>query len=240
LVFLAAAAGLRQTLGDLLLGRRPLLAPRREGRGVAGGRPAQVADGGAEATDQHIEDLLQERAVRLLAERLLESRDVPGPGHAVLRLHADEAAQAVVAAELGEHGLGGDVAEGDAQDHDAPEEVDGVVVAPLAAGLAERVEELGIGEGGEQILDGLERGAVFERLPIEQRLGGVEDHHGRGTTRWNEAVEGRYALLRNESPRRWRRGRKIVSAELCRAKFRGKATVSVGRFGRPSRRTHIL
>ena len=27
------------------------------------------------------------------------------------------------------------------------------------------------------------RWAVFERFPIEQRLGGVKDHHGRGTPR---------------------------------------------------------
>ena len=118
--------------------------------------------------------------MRLSTEHLLESRDIPGPGHAAFRLDADEAAQALVAAQLGEHGLGGDVAEGDPQDDCAPEDVHGVVIAALAAGPAQRVEQLGVGQGGEQILDGLQRGAVFERLPIEQGLGGVEDHHGRG------------------------------------------------------------
>ena len=118
--------------------------------------------------------------MRLLAEHLLEPRDVPGLGHAGFRLDADEPAQPVIAAELGEHGLGGDVPQGDPQDDDPPEDMHRVVVAALAAGAAERVEQLGIGQGREQILDGLQRGAVFERFPSEQRLGGVEDHHGRG------------------------------------------------------------
>ena len=83
-----------------------------------------------------------------------------GLGTPALRLDADEPAQALVAAELAEDGLGGDVPQGDPQDDDAPEDMDRVVVAAVAAGAAERVEELGIGEGREQILDGLERGAA--------------------------------------------------------------------------------
>ena len=67
-------------------------------------------------------------------------------GHAALRLDADEAAQALVAAELGEHGLGGDVPQGDPQDDDAPEHDDRVVVAPLAPRGAERVEQLAVGQ----------------------------------------------------------------------------------------------
>ena len=117
--------------------------------------------------------------MRLLAEHLLEPRDVPGLGHAGFRLDADEPAQALVAAQFGEYGLGGDVPQGDPQDDDPPEHRHGVVVAALAPGAAERVEQLAIGQGREQILDGLQRGAVFEGFPIEQRLGGVDDHHGR-------------------------------------------------------------
>ena len=116
----------------------------------------------------------------LLPEHLLEPRDVPRPGHAGLRLDADEPAQSLIAAQLAEHGLGGDVPQGDPQDDDPPEDMHRVVVAALAAGAAERVEQLGIGQGREQILDGLQGGAIFERLPVEQRLGRVEDHHGRG------------------------------------------------------------
>ena len=150
-------------------------------RGVAGGVAAQVGDRDAQALDQDIEDLLEERAMRLLAEHFLEPRDVPRLGHAGFRLDADEPAQALVAAQFGEHGLGGDVPQRDPQDDDAPEDGHGVVVAALAPSGTERVEQLAIGEGGEQILDGLQRGTVFEGVPGEQRLGGVDDHHGRLT-----------------------------------------------------------
>ncbi len=75
----------------------------------------------------------------LLAEHLLESRDVPGLGHAGFRLDANQPTQAVIAAEFAEHGLGGDVV-GRPQDDDAPEDMHRVVVAAVAAGLAKRVE----------------------------------------------------------------------------------------------------
>ena len=51
LVFLAAAAGLRQSLVDLLLGSLLRLAPRRQTRGVTGGVAAQVGDRQAEMLD---------------------------------------------------------------------------------------------------------------------------------------------------------------------------------------------
>ena len=75
---------------------------------------AQIGHRKAQAFDQHIEDLLQEGAMRLLAEGLLEPRHVPFLGHAAFRLDADEAAQALVAEQFGEHGLGGEVPQGDA------------------------------------------------------------------------------------------------------------------------------
>ena len=118
--------------------------------------------------------------MRLLPERVLEPGDVPGLGDAGLGVDADEGAEPGVAPELGEHGLGGDVPQGDPQDDDPPEDVDGVVVSSLASGVSEGVEELGVGEGVEELLDGAERGAVFELVPGEQGLGGGDDHHGRG------------------------------------------------------------
>src|SRR5262249_35292785 len=123
---------------------------------------------------------------------------------------------------------------------DTPEDVHGVVIAALAAGPTQGVEQLGIGQGGQQILDGLQRGAVFERPPIEQRLGGVEDHHGRGAPRWNEAVKGRYSLLRKESPRRWRRGRKIVRNQPLPDKAPKRSMVLGGTLGELQRGALIL
>src|SRR5262249_12654739 len=130
-------------------------------------RPPEVEDHHAQALDQHIEDSLQEGAMRLLAEHLLEPRDVPGFGYTPFRLDADESAQALIAAELGEHGLGGDMPQRDPQDDDAPEHVDGVIVPAFAARRAQRVEQLAIGESSQEILDGLQRRTVFESIPIE-------------------------------------------------------------------------
>ncbi len=73
----------------------------------------------------------------LLAEHLLESRDVPGLGHAGFRLDANQPTQAVIAAEFAEHGLGGDVPQDDPQDDDAPEDMHRVVVAAVAVGPGE-------------------------------------------------------------------------------------------------------
>jgi hypothetical protein len=83
-----------------------------------------------------------------------------------------------LASQLVEDGLGGDVTQGGSEDDDAPEDGDRIVVASLAASVAKRLEELAIGQGGEEILDGLQGGTVFEFIPGEERVGGVNDHHG--------------------------------------------------------------
>ena len=41
-----------------------------------------------------------------------------------------------------------------------------------------------VGQGGEEIADGLQRGTVFEAIPGEERLGFVNDQHGRLTEGW--------------------------------------------------------
>jgi hypothetical protein len=121
-------------------GELVLLAPRRQRRGIAGGVLPQVGDGDAQALDQHIEDLFQQGAMGLLAQDVLEPRDIPGLGHALFRLDADEPAQSLVAAQLGEDRFGADVPQGDPQHDHPPEHMHGVVVAPLAPSEAERVE----------------------------------------------------------------------------------------------------
>lgn len=85
---------------------------------------------------------------------LLESRDVPGPGDTRLRVDADEAAEALVAAQLGEDGLGGDVSQATRKTTTAQRTWTESSLRPLAAGSAEQVEQIGVGQCGEEILDG--------------------------------------------------------------------------------------
>ena len=56
-----------------------------------------------------------------------------------------------------EHGLGSNVPQGDSQDDNPPEHAHRVVAASLAPSRAKRVEQLAVGQSGEQILDGLQR-----------------------------------------------------------------------------------
>jgi hypothetical protein len=98
----------------------------------------------AQGLDQQVEDLLQERAVWLLTKHVLEAGHVPLLGYPLLRLDANDPAQPFVAAQLGEHGFGGDVPQGDAQYDHSPEHVYREVVAALAAGRAQRLEQLAI------------------------------------------------------------------------------------------------
>jgi hypothetical protein len=101
-----------------------------------------------------IENLFQERAVRLLAERVLEPGDVPRLGDAGLGVDADEGAESGVSAEFAEHGLGVDVPQDVPQDDDPPEDVDGIVVSAFASGVSQGIEELGVGKNVEQFFDG--------------------------------------------------------------------------------------
>ena len=69
--------------------------------------------------------------------------------------------------------------QGDPQHDNPPEHAHRVIVASLAPSGAERVEQLAVGQRGEQVLDGLQRGAVFQAVPGEERFGVVGHHHGR-------------------------------------------------------------
>ena len=84
--------------------------------------------------------------MRLLTEYFLESRDVPGLGHIGFRLDSDNPAQAVIAAQLSEHGLGRDMPQRDPQDDHSPEHGHRVVIATFAPRTTERVEQLAVGE----------------------------------------------------------------------------------------------
>ena len=122
---------MRQSLIDFFLRGFRRLALCRQARGVTGCVATQIGDGDSQALDQHVEDLLEKRAMRLLTEHVLEPRDVPWLGHARFRLDADEPPQAVVAAQFGEYGFGGDVPQRDPQDNNSPEHRHSVVIAAL-------------------------------------------------------------------------------------------------------------
>jgi hypothetical protein len=76
-----------------------------------------------------------------------------------------------------------DMAQGDGQQHDAPQALDGEVVAALAAGGGQAVAELLMGDAAEEVAQGSQGGAVVEAGPGEEGLGGV-DVHGAAPLRW--------------------------------------------------------
>jgi hypothetical protein len=59
----------------------------------------------------------------------------------------------------------------DLQQADSPQDVDGVVIASSSAPPSQGGQQLGVWDGGEEFLDGLEVGAVVEAVPGEEGLG---------------------------------------------------------------------
>jgi hypothetical protein len=68
------------------------------------------------------------------------------------------------------------MAQKDGQQQDAPQNADGIVVASFGAIPAKTFEEVGIGDGFEELTNGGECGAVVEAIPGEQRLGDGDAH----------------------------------------------------------------
>jgi hypothetical protein len=75
------------------------------------------------------------------------------------------------------------VAQGDGQEDDAPQPLDGEVVAAAGAGGAEALEQVVVGDGVAEVLDGLEAGAVLRPAPGEEGRGGVERWQGAAPSR---------------------------------------------------------
>ena len=70
-----------------------------------------------------------------------------------------------------EAGFDRDVPQGDGQDKRPPKDLDGIIIASLAARGPERLEELVIGDRLEEGAEGLERRGILEGVPGEERLG---------------------------------------------------------------------
>jgi hypothetical protein len=94
---------------------------------------------------------------------------------------AEQAAQPGVAVQLGQGVVEVGVAQGDGQEDDAPQPLDGEVVA--GAGGAEALGELLVGNGVAEALDGLEAGEVLQLAPGDEGRGGVERLQGAGPSR---------------------------------------------------------
>src|SRR5262249_54399167 len=73
-------------------------------------------------------------------------------------------------------GIEGGQAQGDGEQDDAPQAWDGVVVASVPAGGVQALEELLVGDGGEEVAEGGEGGEVLQVFPGEQWVGGVQQH----------------------------------------------------------------
>src|SRR5262249_30254959 len=119
-------------------------------------------------------------------------------GDLALAGDADQPAQRGVTVQLRQAVLDGVVAEQDGQKDDGPEARDGVVVAALAAGGAEAVEQLLVGDGLEGVAEGGEGRAVFHRAKGGEGVGGVDEH---GAPPWRK--EGLYSGGENPPRGRW-------------------------------------
>jgi hypothetical protein len=84
-----------------------------------------------------------------------------------------------MAVEFGQTGLEGGVAEGDGEEEDAPESLDGIVVASTAAGPTQTLQEGCVGQGLEKFGEGGEVGMVVEPGPGKQGIGDVQLHGAR-------------------------------------------------------------
>ena len=123
-----------------------LLAAGVQGRRVARGMPAQIRHRPPQPLDHRVEDPPQLREVRLLAQHVQKPRDVPGVGNVLGPLDADEPTQGFVSPQFRQGGHEARMPQGDPQQHHAPGDMHGAVVAAAAAMPPQPFEELGIGD----------------------------------------------------------------------------------------------
>jgi hypothetical protein len=90
---------------------------------------------------------------------------------------ADQSPQRFVAAQLGQARFGRHISQSDRQHDHAPQDGDGIVVAPLGRVSGSLTEQSSVGERGEQVAESLEGQAVLKTVPGDQGLG-VMDEQG--------------------------------------------------------------
>ena len=84
--------------------------------------------------------------MRLLAEHVHEAGEVVVLGDPGYRGDAQQPVKGRVAVEFGDTGGEGGVTQGYGEDHDAPKDADGEVVAAFAAGLLQAREQVLVGQ----------------------------------------------------------------------------------------------
>ena len=173
--FLAAARGLRQALSDLSGAERFAFGGAAGQRGgIAGGVGAQVRNGLAEALDHGVEDLHEDRQMVLLAEGGEKARPVVGLGNLLFVLDANQESEGGIALQFRETSINRLVPQRDGEEQRAPENADGIIVAPFASSLAKREEPLAIGDRFEQKPERRERRGILERVPGEPGFGDAD------------------------------------------------------------------
>jgi hypothetical protein len=98
--------------------------------------------------------------VRPGPQDLEEPREVPLLRHVGLAWDPDEAPQRGVAPEVPQAGVEGGVPQEDRQQDDAPEGLDRVVVAAVAARAAKGVQQSSVRHDGQEVANGQKAGAV--------------------------------------------------------------------------------
>src|SRR5678810_903342 len=96
------------------------------------------------------------RSVRFFAQGRHKAGHVVALGNSAFGFDADKQTQGSVPLEFFEAGIHGDVTQGDAEQESTPQNGDGVVIASLAARLAQGSEELAIGDGFQDGADALQ------------------------------------------------------------------------------------
>ncbi len=137
-------------------------------RRVPGRVLTQVRHRPAQRADHRIEHLPHLRAVWFSAQNLQKPRDVPSLGNVPLGGDPDQRPQAGIAAQLSQAGFETDVPQDNPQQHDAPQDMHRVIIAAPVTMGPQPLQELGVRDRGEHLLDRAQAGAVLQAPPGKQ------------------------------------------------------------------------
>ena len=158
-------------------GRSGGLGPGVERRRIAGPVAAEVGHSDAQALDQMVKEGAEVGQAGRWAHDVEEAREIPVVGNLVGGSDVQQSAQGG-GVQFGQGVVAKSVAEGNGPQQNAPPAWPGKVMASLAAGGLESVEERLIRDAVEQVREGGESGIVFQFGPDEEGLCGVDSFPG--------------------------------------------------------------